>query len=147
VRLEIATALKCNIQVIPVLVDGALIPQSSELPEDLKLLVRRHALDVSNNRFNADLGHLIVVLERVFEKADASLIPFDSDAYTEAKRLIDAQEYPKGLRLLKIAALRDRDAMVDLALWFQEGGRGVEQATSRRAVCTKRRPGPESRKP
>jgi TIR domain/Sel1 repeat len=127
VRLEIATALKCNIQVVPVLVDGASIPRSNELPEDLKLLVRRQALDVSNNRFNADVERLIVTLERDFEKADASLIPFDSDAYTEAKRLIDAEEYPKGLKLFKIAALRNRDAMVDLAFWFQEGRRGLEQ--------------------
>jgi hypothetical protein len=41
VRLEIATALKRNIRVIPVLVDGALMPRSSDLPDDLKLLVRR----------------------------------------------------------------------------------------------------------
>jgi hypothetical protein len=71
VRLEIATALKRNIRAIPVLVDGALIPRSSELPDDLKLLVRRHALDVSHNRFNADLGRLIAALEGVLEKADA----------------------------------------------------------------------------
>jgi hypothetical protein len=44
-----------------------------------------------NNRFNADVERLIVTLERDFEKADASLIPFDSGAYTEAKRLIDAE--------------------------------------------------------
>ena len=71
VRLEISTALKRNIRVIPVLVDGALMPRSSELPDDLKLLIRRNALDVSHNRFNADLGHLIAALERVLEKADA----------------------------------------------------------------------------
>jgi hypothetical protein len=41
VRLEIAAALKRNIRVIPVLVDGALMPRSSDLPDDLKLLVRR----------------------------------------------------------------------------------------------------------
>ena len=36
VRMEIATALKRNIRVIPVLVDGALMPRSPDLPDDLK---------------------------------------------------------------------------------------------------------------
>ena len=36
VRLEIATALKRNVRIIPVLVDGALMPRSSDLPDDLK---------------------------------------------------------------------------------------------------------------
>jgi hypothetical protein len=80
VRLEIATALKRKIRVIPVLVDGALIPQSSDLPDDLKLLVRRNALEVSHNRFNADLARLIDALERVFEKADTSPTTFASCA-------------------------------------------------------------------
>jgi len=31
--------------------------------------------------------------------------------------LIGAQEYPKGLKLLKIAALRNRDAIIDLAVF------------------------------
>src|SRR6476620_2151295 len=56
VRLEIATALKRNIRVIPVLVDSATMPQSSDLPDDLKLLVRRNAVEVTHSRFNADLG-------------------------------------------------------------------------------------------
>jgi hypothetical protein len=43
VRLEVATALKRNIRVIPVLVDGASIPRSSDLPDELKLLARRNA--------------------------------------------------------------------------------------------------------
>src|SRR5260370_42709949 len=35
VRLEIATALKRNIRVIPVMVDGAIMPRLSDLPDDL----------------------------------------------------------------------------------------------------------------
>src|SRR6516162_610618 len=71
VRLEIAAALKRNIRVIPLLVDGALMPRSNELPDDLKLLIRRNALEVSHTRFNADLGRLVTAIERVLEKADA----------------------------------------------------------------------------
>jgi TIR domain len=41
VRLEIATALKRGVRVIPVLVDGASMPRRPDLPDDLELLVRR----------------------------------------------------------------------------------------------------------
>jgi hypothetical protein len=68
VRLEIAAALKRNIRVIPVLVDGASMPELVELPDDLQLLRRRNALEISHARFDADLRRLIATLERVFEK-------------------------------------------------------------------------------
>ena len=87
VRLEIATALKRNIRVIPVLVDGALMPRSSDLPDDLKLLARRNAVEVSHSRFNADLGRLIAALERVLEKADAERKQREEMNRVEADRL------------------------------------------------------------
>ena len=71
VRLEIATALKRNIRVIPVLVDDASVPRASDLPDDLKSLVRRNAVEVSHTRFGADSERLIAALERVFEKTAA----------------------------------------------------------------------------
>jgi tetratricopeptide (TPR) repeat protein len=71
VRLEIAAALTRNIQVIPVLVDGALMPRSSELPDDLKLLAWRNALEVSHNRFKTDFGRLVTAIEKVLQKAEA----------------------------------------------------------------------------
>jgi hypothetical protein len=86
VRLEIATALKRDIRVIPVLVDGALMPRSNELPDDLKLLVRRNALDVSHTRFNADIGRLVAALERVLEKADAERKQREEKERLEAER-------------------------------------------------------------
>ena len=71
VRLEIATALKRNIRVIPVLVDDASMPRASDLPDDLKSLVRRNAVEVSHTRFSTDSERLIDALERVFEKTAA----------------------------------------------------------------------------
>jgi hypothetical protein len=44
VRMEIAAALRRNIRVIPVLVDGASTPRSHDLPDDLESIVRRNAL-------------------------------------------------------------------------------------------------------
>jgi hypothetical protein len=87
VRLEIATALKRNIRVIPVLVDGALIPPSSELPDDLKLLVGRNMLEVKHNSFAADLGRLVAALERVLEKPVAGYKQREEPAQVQTERL------------------------------------------------------------
>ena len=65
VRIEIATALKRGVIVIPLLVDGAMMPRSRDLPDDLKPLVRRNALEVSHTRFKGDCARLIAALERV----------------------------------------------------------------------------------
>src|SRR5262249_7712199 len=62
VRTEIATALKRDIPVIPVLVDASM-PQSSDLPEDLKALAARSALEVNNTRFRTDSERLIGAVE------------------------------------------------------------------------------------
>jgi ribose transport system substrate-binding protein len=71
VRIEIATALKRNIRVIPILVEGGSMPVSRDLPNDLKPLVRRNALEVSHTRFNGDCERLIGAIERVLESARA----------------------------------------------------------------------------
>jgi hypothetical protein len=71
VRLEIATALMRKIRVIPVLVDGAKMPVVRELPDDLRSLVRRNALELSHYRFQPDSERLIDAVERALEKATA----------------------------------------------------------------------------
>ncbi len=64
VRLEIVTLLERKIRVIPVLVGGTVMPESSQLPECLALLTQRHAHEISDNRFHADVDKLIQVLEK-----------------------------------------------------------------------------------
>jgi len=71
VRLEIATALKRGIRVIPVLVDGVSMPRPGDLPDDLKSLVRRQALRVTHERFRADSERLASAVERALEKTTA----------------------------------------------------------------------------
>ncbi len=68
-RLEIATALARGIAVFPVLVDGAPMPRTDELPEPLKPLTRRNALTVSNERFAYDIGKLIEALDETLKAA------------------------------------------------------------------------------
>ncbi len=71
VRTEIATALRRHIRVIPVLVDGASMPQSADLPDDLKPLVRRNALLVGDTHFDDDCRRLMAAIEQVLDKAAA----------------------------------------------------------------------------
>ena len=69
VRVEIATALaNPNVRVIPVLVRGAPMPGEHELPEDLKELSWRNALELSDSRFQHDAGKLVGVIERTTER-------------------------------------------------------------------------------
>src|SRR2546426_8335791 len=65
IRLETATALKRNIRVIPILVQGARMPKSEELPADLEKLARRQAIELSDTRWDSDVGQLIKALEAV----------------------------------------------------------------------------------
>ena len=66
VHLEIGTALRCGIRLIPVLVEEALMPQSGQLPEDLSPLTHQNALNVSHDRFQTDMKRLIGAVERAF---------------------------------------------------------------------------------
>lgn len=67
VRLEIAALLERNIRVIPVLVGGAILPKSTQLPECLVPLIRRQAIEITDHRFHADADKLIKVLEKIVD--------------------------------------------------------------------------------
>src|SRR5215470_8064429 len=57
--IEIGAALARNIPVVPVLVDGARMPKASELPDLLKPLARRQAIEVRHANFNSDAEGLV----------------------------------------------------------------------------------------
>jgi formylglycine-generating enzyme required for sulfatase activity len=59
VVVEIAAALARNIRVIPVLIDGAQMPSAEELPQALKALSRRNAVEVRNSQFGRDADGLV----------------------------------------------------------------------------------------
>jgi hypothetical protein len=66
VRHEIATALRRNIAVIPVLVRGAEMPTTAVLPPDLAALSLREAVEVTDTDFDHDVQRLISAIERQF---------------------------------------------------------------------------------
>lgn len=64
-RLEIATALKrSDVRVIPVLVEGAEMPGSDALPDELKPLARRNAIELTDRRWEFDVSTLIDTLRK-----------------------------------------------------------------------------------
>jgi TPR repeat protein len=71
VRLEIETALECEIPVIPLLVDGALMPAAIELPTALRLLARRNAIEINAGTFGSDFARLRRALDRILEHSHA----------------------------------------------------------------------------
>ena len=59
VRIEIATALRRSIPVIPILLDGITAPRAEQLPEDLEELALRNTLNVHHASFHSDMAKLI----------------------------------------------------------------------------------------
>jgi TIR domain len=59
VRIEIRGALNRNIPVVPVLLDGAELPDEAELPDDIKGLLNRQAQYVDLRNFGTDVQRLI----------------------------------------------------------------------------------------
>jgi len=65
VRLEIVAALERGIRVIPILVEGAVMPREQELPEDLVGLSRRNAHRMRHESFDSDTDRLLVGIEAI----------------------------------------------------------------------------------
>jgi TIR domain len=63
VRLEIATALQRSIPIIPVLVQGASMPADVELPDDIADLAFYHACEVTDTRWDYDVGVLLKAID------------------------------------------------------------------------------------
>lgn len=97
VRLEIDELLKRDIHVIPVLVGGAAMPQSTQLPECLASLTRRNALEISDHRFHTDADKLIKALEKIMD-VPASRQP-------ELPKIPDKSEKPSFWSLVIVGVL------------------------------------------
>ena len=79
VRLEVETALRrAEVTVIPVLVAGAQMPDPDDLPEGLRALTRRNALELSDMRWRYDVGRLNATLDQLV--ADTSTMPVSTGA-------------------------------------------------------------------
>ncbi len=77
VRLEVATALSRNIQVIPVLIDNTTMPKAADLPENMKLLYRRQFVEIDNTRFEDDVRNLAEAIKKVLPDGSIRVQPDD----------------------------------------------------------------------
>lgn len=70
VRLEVATALRrSDVTVIPLLVEEAEMPDPDDLPDDLRALCRRNALELDDLRWRSDVERLLGVMETLLKDA------------------------------------------------------------------------------
>ncbi len=84
VRLEIATALRRNIKVIPVLFDNAVLPPAEELPDDLKKLARRQFIEIDKTRFEDDTARLVETIKNILRPSVAGQnMPVSNDSKEE----------------------------------------------------------------
>ncbi len=77
VRLEISSALERRVRVIPVLIDGAEMPQRRQLADDLSKLATLNALHMGYDRYEYDETRLIAVIQKMIAKrsTDDMMVP------------------------------------------------------------------------
>ena len=94
VRLEIETALKQRVRVVPVLLEGASMARADQLPDALAILPRRQAIEIAHQRFDEDVKRLIASLDRLVKPSKAgTLVSADSTAtHVESAPVVAAQE-------------------------------------------------------
>lgn len=71
VRLELASALGRDIPVVPVLVRGARMPTADRLPDDLKDLAYRNAVELTHARWKSDVQVLVQALRPYLDEPPA----------------------------------------------------------------------------
>ena len=86
VRVEITTALRRDIRVIPVLVQRASMPKPQDLPDDLAKLTRRNAVELSDVRWQSDVDQLISFMDRVLAKREEAVRLAEAARQTEEER-------------------------------------------------------------
>lgn len=118
VRIEIAGALQRNVRVLPVLVDGASLPQTSALPADLQALTRRQAIELRDARWDDDIERLVEGLEK-FLKVGGE-VPATTPAATVADRSSAKSPIGRGIAIGAAAAL----ILVIAAVFAWRGGLG-----------------------
>jgi hypothetical protein len=70
-RQEIETALEKGVRVIPVLLNGARLPDAAALPDSLQPLLHRNAFDLSERRWDYDVNDMVAALRSTPARAGA----------------------------------------------------------------------------
>jgi TIR domain len=94
VRQEISVALARDVLVIPVLVQGAVLPESEELPPELVGLARHNAFEVSDGRWNYDADRLVHALEESLPPAAPATAMPVIDLEVDQERSVPSEALP-----------------------------------------------------
>jgi YVTN family beta-propeller protein len=104
VRAEVEAALASGAEVFPVLVAGAEMPDPDELPDSIKPLARRNAIELSDSRWRYDVNRLIRAIRESHPGGLAARV-----AHT-------VRDAPAWAKLLGLVALAGVGVAVALAL-------------------------------
>jgi hypothetical protein len=97
VRLEIVSAIKHSVQIVPVLVGNAQLPNNSDLPEEARALLSHNAVKIDDGRdFHIHLRLLTKDIERLIAESFAGTVAMRPSASAQSK-INDAQ--PQGILL------------------------------------------------
>jgi invasion protein IalB len=138
VSVEIAAALARNsIRVIPVLVDGAHTPKADKLPDSIKPLVRRNAVEVRNTHFGRDAEALVEKVREALRggRPIAIQLPFlaSAIAWLMARRRWCAVAGSATALLVGFIALYQMGVPV-WVLWTPRGEQSADAGAQRKAV-------------
>ncbi len=71
-RQEISTALqRGDVRVIPVLVEGAQMPDKGDLPDELKIFASLNAIELTDKRWKFDISQLVETLNKALDVSPA----------------------------------------------------------------------------
>jgi TRAP-type mannitol/chloroaromatic compound transport system substrate-binding protein len=119
VRLEVAESLR-RLRVFPVLVNGAEMPTEDDLPEPLKPLARRHAVELTVRHWDNDVADLLRHLKQVPGLAEVAA-PQEAAAPSPGPAPVDgSSDRPASDRLAegegRVSAPRPRLGLMSLAV-------------------------------
>jgi hypothetical protein len=130
VRLEVARGLlRPELRVIPVLIQGVKMPGPAALPDDLKDLSRRNAIEVSDLRWKEDVARLIASLEGTLKGEPAP-------AGAKLSELLSKVRVPRGASLPQWSRWAGMAAAVLAVVGVAFGAFGSDPPDGREPVTT-----------
>jgi hypothetical protein len=139
VRVETAAVLRRNdVVVIPVLVDGARLPDPASLPEELRPLCRRHACELSDLRWSFDVGELvknIQIIVRPFERNILTWLLAKLSLYLNELKLLylrNTRSYRKVAPVAALVVLLGIGIIGYNMTWFERSTAGSKTMTAER---------------
>jgi hypothetical protein len=111
VAIEINAALEARKRVIPVLVGVAKMPAVDALPETIRALARRNAVELRPERFRADCQELVIAIKDQLAALDASRAEHEQRAAAEVERQArETEEAARAQRAKEQQLERERTA-------------------------------------